>query len=49
MIIEQRGNICQTIVNTINCVGVMGAGIAFEFKLREEAMFKKYKQLCDTN
>ena len=51
MIIEKTGNIfttkCQTIVNTVNCVGVMGAGIAFEFKLREETMFKKYKQLCD--
>ncbi|MDQ7060887.1 MAG: macro domain-containing protein [Sulfurimonas sp.] len=53
MIIEKTGNIfttkCQTIVNTVNCVGVMGAGIAFEFKLREENMFKKYKELCDKN
>ena len=51
MIIRKKGNIftteCQTIVNTINCVGVMGAGIAYEFKLREPDMFDKYKVLCD--
>lgn len=33
-----KGNIftskCQTIVNTVNCVGIMGAGIALEFKYR---------------
>lgn len=50
MIIEKIGNIfttkCQTIVNTINCVGVMGAGIAYEFRLREPKMFEKYKELC---
>jgi len=50
MIIEKKGNIfttrAQTIVNTVNCVGVMGAGIAYEFKLREPNMFLKYKDLC---
>jgi O-acetyl-ADP-ribose deacetylase (regulator of RNase III) len=50
MIIEKKGNIftteCQTIVNTINCIGVMGAGIAYEFRLREKEMFAKYKILC---
>jgi O-acetyl-ADP-ribose deacetylase (regulator of RNase III) len=50
MIIEQKGNIfttkCQTIVNTVNCVGVMGSGIAYEFRLRYEDMFTKYQQLC---
>lgn len=50
MIIEKTGNIfttkCQTIVNTVNCVGVMGAGIAYEFRLRENDMFEKYKVLC---
>jgi O-acetyl-ADP-ribose deacetylase (regulator of RNase III) len=25
---------CQTLVNTVNCDGVMGKGIALEFKLR---------------
>lgn len=51
MIIEKTGNIfttnCQTIVNTINCVGVMGAGIAYEFRLRYEDMFNKYKIHCE--
>lgn len=51
MIIEKTGNIftteCQTIVNTVNCVGVMGAGIAYEFRLRENDMFEKYKVLCE--
>lgn len=51
MIEIKKGNIfttkCQTIVNTVNCVGVMGAGIAFEFKLRFPEMFDKYKVFCD--
>ena len=50
MIVEKRGNIfttnAQTIVNTINCVGVMGAGIAYEFRLREPYMYEKYQILC---
>ncbi len=33
-----QGNIfnskCQTVVNTVNCVGVMGKGIAQVYKLR---------------
>jgi len=51
MIAEKKGNIfnskCQTIVNTINCLGVMGAGIAFEFRLRYPEMYAKYKNLCE--
>ena len=46
----KRGNIftsqCQTLVNTVNCRGVMGAGIALEFKLRYPAMFENYVLLC---
>ena len=46
-----EGNIfttqCQTIVNTINCVGVMGAGIALECRLRYPAMFHRYVELCE--
>jgi O-acetyl-ADP-ribose deacetylase (regulator of RNase III) len=38
---------CQTIVNTVNCVGVMGKGIAYEFRLRYPEMFTKYKSLCE--
>ncbi len=37
----------QTIVNTVNCVGVMGAGIAFECRLRFPDMYEKYIQLCE--
>lgn len=37
----------QTIVNTVNCEGVMGAGIALECRLRFPSMFLKYKDLCD--
>lgn len=51
MIEIKKGNIfttkCHTIVNTVNCVGVMGAGIAYEFKLRFPEMFEKYKSFCD--
>lgn len=36
----------QTIVNTVNCVGVMGKGIALVFKLRYPQMFDIYKQYC---
>jgi O-acetyl-ADP-ribose deacetylase (regulator of RNase III) len=50
MITHKKGNIfttcSQTIVNTINCAGVMGAGIAFEFRLRNPEMFKTYKTYC---
>ena len=36
----------QTLVNTINCVGAMGKGIALEFKKRYPAMYDRYRQLC---
>ena len=38
---------CQTIVNTINCVGVMGKGLALEMKNRYPLMFDKYKEYCN--
>ena len=37
---------CSTIVNTVNCVGVMGKGIALEFKKRYPEMFEDYVQKC---
>lgn len=50
MISIKKGNIfttkCQTIVNTVNCVGVMGAGIAYECRLRYPDMYETYKQHC---
>lgn len=36
----------QTVVNTVNTVGVMGKGIAKGFKERYPAMFADYKKLC---
>lgn len=37
---------CQTLVNTVNCVGVMGKGLAKEMKRRYPAMFAEYLPLC---
>lgn len=37
----------QTVVNTVNCVGVMGKGVALAFKEREPDMFAAYKEICD--
>lgn len=46
-----KGNIFttknQTLVNTVNCFGVMGAGLALEFKNRYPDMFVRYKDMCD--
>ena len=36
----------QTWVNTVNCVGVMGKGIALEFKKRFPDMFEDYVARC---
>ena len=53
MITILTGNIfttkCTTIVNTVNCVGVMGAGIAYECRLRYPEMYEKYQALCKNN
>ncbi len=37
----------QTLINTVNCVGVMGKGIAAEFKKRFPDMFENYVARCD--
>jgi len=37
----------QTIVNTVNCFGIMGAGLALECKYRYPEMFIRYKEMCD--
>lgn len=36
----------QTLVNTVNCVGVMGKGVALEFKRRFPAMYDDYLLRC---
>ena len=51
MIKKIKGNIfntsCQVLVNTVNCIGVMGKGMALECKLRFPKMFIQYKDSCD--
>jgi len=39
----------QTLINTVNCVGIMGKGIALEFKKRFPKMFKDYIERCQRN
>lgn len=36
----------QTITNTVNCVGVMGKGVALKFKQAHKANFIDYEQRC---
>ncbi len=37
----------QTLVNTVNCVGVMGKGIALGFRQRFPEMHREYVSLCE--
>ncbi|MCM2281460.1 MAG: macro domain-containing protein [Bdellovibrionaceae bacterium] len=50
MITFVQGNLfdsaAQVLTNTVNCVGVMGKGIALEFKNRYPSMFAEYRELC---
>lgn len=50
MIIIKRGNLLQdeaeALVNTVNCVGVMGKGIALQFKQAFPEVFSKYEMAC---
>lgn len=39
---------CDILVNTINCRGVMRAGIALEFALRYPQMYEAYVRDCDS-
>jgi O-acetyl-ADP-ribose deacetylase (regulator of RNase III) len=51
MIEYRTGDILQTdaeaLVNTVNCVGVMGRGIALQFKENYPENFKVYEAACD--
>lgn len=51
MIEFQQGNLleakAEALVNTVNCVGVMGKGIALQFKQAYPENFKQYKSACD--
>lgn len=50
MIEETTGNIldsdAEAVVNTVNCVGVMGRGIALQFKQAYPDNFRDYAQAC---
>ena len=50
MIIYRQGNLFDTdtdaIVNTVNCVGVMGRGVALQFKKRFPDNFAYYAEAC---
>src|ERR1035437_890257 len=37
----------DAIVNPVNCVGVMGAGLALKFKQKYPKMFLKYQKHCE--
>ncbi len=49
--IKQKGNLfdeqVQAYVNTVNCVGIMGKGIALQFKMAYPENYKQYKKECD--
>ena len=47
----KRGDILradtEALVNTVNCIGIMGRGIALQFKKAYPENYKKYKKICD--
>lgn len=51
MILYVKGNLfespAQTLVNTVNTVGVMGKGVALEFKRLFPEMYAQYRTLCE--
>ena len=53
MIKNKTGNLfdedAEALVNSVNCVGVMGRGIALEFKKRFPENFKAYAKACERN
>lgn len=50
MITYHSGNLldddADILVNTVNCVGVMGKGLALEFKQRHPTVFDAYRDSC---
>lgn len=51
MLEVKQGNLleedAQALVNAVNCVGVMGKGIALQFKHAFPENFQQYKKACD--
>ena len=37
---------CEALVNTVNCIGVMGAGLAFAFRKKFPQMNQDYIKIC---
>ena len=50
MIVSTSGDIfaqpAHTIVNPVNCVGVMGRGLALQFKRRHPDAYRAYREAC---
>lgn len=50
MIIFKKGDLfksrCDTLVNTVNINGIMGKGLALQFKKKYPDMYKEYKKVC---
>ena len=50
---EHRGSLFEApvacIVNPVNCQGVMGKGLALEFKQRFPDVFRDYERMCQRN
>jgi O-acetyl-ADP-ribose deacetylase (regulator of RNase III) len=53
MITHAQGDMLESdaeaLVNTVNCVGVMGRGIALQFRKAFPANYKAYKAACEAN
>ncbi|BCG58085.1 type II toxin-antitoxin system antitoxin DNA ADP-ribosyl glycohydrolase DarG [Paenibacillus sp. URB8-2] len=53
MIEYKKGNLleaeAEALINTVNCVGVMGKGIALQFKQAFPGNFKEYAKACKNN
>jgi O-acetyl-ADP-ribose deacetylase (regulator of RNase III) len=53
MIKFQKGDIlhadAEALVNTVNCVGIMGRGIALQFRKEFPENYQAYKAVCDRN
>lgn len=49
----ENGNIfeseCKIITNAVNCIGIMGGGIAKQFATRYPQMLDEYKLFCEHN
>lgn len=53
MLKQKRGNLLaektEALVNPVNCVGVMGKGVALQFKRAFPGNFKQYQKACKNN